>query len=448
MAVFAASFLILGLFVYFQATSYLLRELQNTIEAQGASAVEIFREDGLQALVADLQARADANADADAVFLLVDEQCNPLYGTLSRQPQSAEFRARCSDLLAQGDWFDFELGPEASRFSSQLVLARLVRLNEDYGLLYGAAMGELDILEEILLGTLIWGFFLMIGLGTGASWLVSRNVSARLEKLNRTSRAIRRGHLARRMPVANTHDEFDHLAVNLNEMLDHIEVLMDAVKNVSNAIAHDLRTPLTRLMTDLEELRVLLPRDAELDSYIERSIEDAAGILQTFNALLRIAQIESGARRRDFEEMDLGHVATDVVEFYWPLAEEKGIVLRSIIGQTSRWRGDQDLVSQAMSNLVDNAVKYTPAGGTVTVGLEQGGQGPRFFVSDSGPGIPPSEYENVFDRFYRLDTHRDSEGSGLGLSVVAAVAKLHGAVVRLSSNDPGLDVSVDFHASV
>ena len=185
MAVFAASFLILGLFVYFQATSYLLRELQNAIEAQGASAVEIFREDGLQALVADLQARADANADA--VFLLVDEQCNPLYGTLSRQPRSAEFRARCSDLLAQGDWFDFELGPETSRLSSQLVLARLVRLDEDSGLLYGAAMGELDILEEILLGTLIWGFFLMIGLGTGASWLVSRNISARLEKLNRTS---------------------------------------------------------------------------------------------------------------------------------------------------------------------------------------------------------------------------------------------------------------------
>ena len=446
-AVFAASFLILGLFVYFQATSYLLRELQNAIEPQGASAAEIFRERGLQALVADFQARAAGNADADAIFLLVDEQCNPLYGTLSRQPEPAEIRARCSDLLAQGDWFDFELGPEESRFSSQLVLARLVRLSEDYGLLYGAAMGELDILEEILLGTLIWGFMLMLGLGVGGSWLMARNISLRLEKLNRTSRAIRRGNFARRMPVDNTHDEFDHLAVNLNEMLDHIEVLMDAVKNVSNAIAHDLRTPLTRLLTDLEELRVLLPRDAELDSYIDRSIEDAAGILQTFNALLRIAQIESGARRRDFEEMDLGHVATDVVEFYWPLAEEKGITLRSRIGRTSRFRGDQDLVSQAMSNLVDNAIKYTPAGGTVTVGLEKGEQGPRFFVSDSGPGIPPSEYDNVFDRFYRLDAHRDSEGSGLGLSVVAAVAKLHDATVRLRSNDPGLNVRMDFHAS-
>ena len=227
-------------------------------------------------------------------------------------------------------------------------------------------------------------------------------------------------------------------------MLDHIEVLMDAVKNVSNAIAHDLRTPLTRLMTDLEELRVLLPRDAELDSYIERSIEDAAGILQTFNALLRIAQIESGARRRDFEEMDLGHVATDVV-IHWPWTRGSCFAQKS---ENKPLRGDQDWLSQAMSNLVDNAIKYTPAGGTVTVGLEQGGQGPRFFVSDSGPGIPPSEYENVFDRFYRLDAHRDSEGSGLGLSVVAAVAKLHGAVVRLSSNDPGLHVSVDFHASV
>ena len=311
----------------------------------------------------------------------------------------------------------------------------MIPLSEDFGFLYGATMGDLDILEEILLGTLIWGFILMIGLGIGASGLMSRNISARLEQVNRTSRAIRGGNFARRMPVDNTRDEFDHLAVNLNEMLDHIEVLMDAVKNVSNAIAHDLRTPLTRLLNDLEELRALLPRDTDPDSYIERSIEDAGRILQTFNALLRIAQIESGARRRDFEEMDLGHVATDVVAFYWPLAEEKGITLHTQIGRTSRLLGDQDRVSQAMSNLVDNAIKYTPVGGTVTVGLDQGDRGSRFFVSDSGPGIPPSEYDNVFNRFYRLDAHGDSEGSGLGLSVVAAVAKLHDASLRLRSNE-------------
>ena len=435
MAVFAASFLILGLFVYFQATSYLQRELQNSIEPQGTSATEIFRVGGVQALVADLEARAASDADGAAVLLLVDDPCHPLHGTLSKQPEPEEIRARCNELFAQGDWFDFELGPRESGVARELVFACLIPLSEDFGFLYGATMGDLDILEEILLGTLIWGFILMIGLGIGASGLMSRNISARLEQLNRTSRAIRGGNCARRMPVDNTRDEFDHLAVNLNEMLDHIEVLMDAVKNASNAIAHDLRTPLTRLLNDLEELRALLPRDTDPDSYIERSIEDAGRILQTFNALLRIAQIESGARRRDFEEMDLGHVATDVVEFYWPLAEEKGITLHTQIGRTSRLLGDQDLVSQAMSNLVDNAIKYTPVGGTVTVGLDQGDRGHRFFVSDSGPGIPPSEYDNVFNRFYRLDAHGDSEGSGLGLSVVAAVAKLHDASLRLRSNE-------------
>lgn len=448
MAVFAASFLILTLFVYLQATSYLERELQNSIESMGASASEVFRLGGVEALAADLEERAAGDANGDDVYLLLDRECNPLSGTLDRQPDPAELGPRCGALRAQGDWFDFELAPAAGPSSpeGELVFARLIALSDDYGLLYGAAMGELDILEEILLATLIWGFVLMLGLGFGGSLLMSRNISARLERVNRTSREIRRGNLSKRMPLDNTDDEFDRLSANLNEMLDQIEALMEAVKNVSNAIAHDLRTPLTRLLNDLEHLRVLLPREADLDSHIGQSIDEAGRILETFNALLRIAQIESGVRRRDFEPMDPGHVARDVADFYWPLAEEKGIALHTRIDWTGSLLGDQDLLSQAISNLVDNAIKYTPSGGRVTIALEQGDRGPRIVVSDSGPGIPPSEYERVFDRFHRLDAHGDSEGSGLGLSVVAAVAKLHEAAVQLKSNHPGLMVSIDLRA--
>ena len=446
MAVFAVSFLLLGLFIYFQATAYLKRDLLASVDPVAAAATEAFRRGGLDALEQAMDGEFGGNADSQAVYLVVDSRCDPVSGQLDRKPSQEAIAPRCEELFRQGDWFDYELNELESASESALAFARIMPLSEDHGFLYGTDIGQLDVLEEILLTVLLWGFVLMLGLGVGGSLLMSRNIASRLRKLTRTSREIRRGNLASRMPVDDTNDEFDRLAVNLNEMMDQIEALMDAVKNTSNAIAHDLRTPLTRLLHSLEELRVLLPEETNLDGHVEQSIEEAGKVLDTFNALLRIAQIESGARRRDFEPMNLHHVITDIVEFYWPVAAEKGITLRSQLNGSREFVGDQDLISQAVSNLADNAVKYTPPGGTVTVGIEEGTTGPLVFVSDSGPGIPEDEHKNVFDRFYRLEAHRDSEGNGLGLSVVAAVAKLHGATVTLKPNNPGLHISMDFPA--
>ena len=443
MAVFAVSFLLLGLFIYFQATAYLKRDLLASVDPVAAAATEAFRRGGLDALERAMDGEFGGDADSQAVYLVVDSRCNPVSGQLDRKPSQEAIAPRCEELFRQGDWFDYELNELESASESALAFARIMPLSEDHGFLYGTDIGQLDVLEEILLTVLLWGFVLMLGLGVGGSLLMSRNIASRLRKLTRTSREIRRGNLASRMPVDDTNDEFDRLAVNLNEMMDQIEALMDAVKNTSNAIAHDLRTPLTRLLHSLEELRVLLPEETNLDGHVEQSIEEAGKVLDTFNALLRIAQIESGARRRDFEPMNLRHVITDIVEFYWPVAVEKGVTLRSRLNGSGEFVGDQDLISQAVSNLADNAIKYTPPGGTVTVGTEDSDGGPRIFVSDSGPGIPENEHENVFNRFYRLEAHRDSEGNGLGLSVVDAVAKLHGATVRLESNDPGLHIRVD-----
>ena len=448
MAVFAASFLILGLFVYLQATSYLTADLQAAIEMDGSDVVGIFQRNGVEALVRELEDYVEENPGSGYVYLLVDRECSPITSSLDGEPPWDIIKERCSELVEEGGWFDFELDVQDSRFmnSSNLVFAQLVPLSEDYHFVYGRIMGELDILEETILAALLWGFVLMLVLGFGGSLLMSRNVAARLENLNRTSQEIRRGNLSSRMPVDSHNDEFDRLALNLNEMLDQIEALMEGIKEVSNSIAHDLRTPLTRLNHDLEELLTLLPPDAHLNEHVEHAIAEADKMLGTFNALLSIAQIEAGSRRRDFEEMDLAHVITDVVEFYWPLAADKGITLHTQIDGATSFVGDQDLISQAISNLVDNAIKYTPPGGAVTVALEDGPRGHRLVVSDSGPGIPKTEHENVFNRFYRLEAHRESEGNGLGLSLVAAVAKLHNAAVELSSNDPGLRVCLDLPA--
>ena len=225
-------------------------------------------------------------------------------------------------------------------------------------------------------------------------------------------------------------------------MLDQIESLMVGVRDVSNAIAHDLRTPLTRLRNHLEQLRDEAQSN-EMRGRIEDTIGEADALLATFSSLLRISQIEAGSRRSQFSEVRLNELITDVVELYEPLAAEKGLHLTASTATPVRASGDRDLLFQAISNLVDNAIKYTPANGTVAIRLDAEPSGARVIVADSGTGIPTDERQRVFERFYRLETHRGSPGSGLGLSLVAAVMNLHGGSVAMEDNRPGLRVQLD-----
>ena len=268
MGVFSVSFLILGVFVYLWSTSYLTANLQASFEANGSEVAEVFRRGGVAALAAEIEQRA-GHPESEYVYLLLDRRCNLVSGRLDRQPPPELLRQSCGEFLENGNWFDFELAPEAAGFASNLVFARLVPLSDEYGFLYGGVMQDLDVLEETLLTAMLSGFILVLVLGIGGSVLMSKVVSARLEKLNRTSREIRRGNLSRRMPVNSHRDEFDRLALNLNEMLDQIESLMEGVRDVSNSIAHDLRTPLTRLNHDLEALRASLPPDARLEEHVD-----------------------------------------------------------------------------------------------------------------------------------------------------------------------------------
>jgi signal transduction histidine kinase len=271
---------------------------------------------------------------------------------------------------------------------------------------------------------------------------MARSVNNRLESINSISRQIRRGDLSRRMPSTKGGDEFDRLGGNLNEMLDQIEKLMVGVRDVSNAIAHDLRTPLTRLRNHLEQARDDAHND-EMRDRLDETLGEADALLATFRSLLRIVQIEAGNRRREFGEVGLNALVDDVVELYEPLAAEKNLQLTTSAAASVRASGDRDLLFQAISNLVDNAIKYTPTDGTVDIRLGEGSLGARIEVADSGTGIPVAERERVFERFFRLETHRGSPGSGLGLSLVAAVVALHGGSISLEDNNPGLRVLFD-----
>jgi signal transduction histidine kinase len=273
--------------------------------------------------------------------------------------------------------------------------------------------------------------------------MMSRSMSRRIEVINETSLEIMSGDLSRRIPSRGTNDDFDKLAENLNTMLDRIEALMEGVKRVSDNIAHDLRTPLARLRNHLEMLKKRPLSDQNHWESVETAIAEADGLLSTFNALLRIAGIESKKQRTDFGLIDLEQLLQDVAELYEPIIEEKRQQFDLQVNSHVAISGDRDLLFQCIANLLDNAIKYTPKGGTVVLALETTDKATQIIIADSGPGIPEEERERVFQRFYRLEESRTTAGNGLGLSLASAVASLHDMTITLQDNYPGLRVVLE-----
>jgi signal transduction histidine kinase len=268
--------------------------------------------------------------------------------------------------------------------------------------------------------------------------LVIRNLFRRtLANISATSVAIAGGDFAQRVRLTGRGDEFDQVAEVINDMLDRITRLMDGVRQVSNSIAHDLRTPITRARTRLEDAALHAESPDDLRAAIERATQDLDGIVAVFQALLRIAEIEAGSRRSSFAQFDLAPLLAEVADLYSAVAEERGIALWLQAPDTLPSYGDKAMIQQAIANLVDNAVKFSPDGGTVRLAASVSAM-VFVAVEDRGAGIPMAERDRVTDRFYRGETARSSPGSGLGLSLVLAVAHLHGGNLRLEDNRPGL----------
>jgi len=273
--------------------------------------------------------------------------------------------------------------------------------------------------------------------------LARRTVLRRVETINRTATAIVQGDLSRRVPTQGSSDEFDQLVRTINAMLQQIEHLVEGVRNASNVVAHDLRTPLAELRTRLEALIRAHPPEYATYDEIHKAVDDIDRIINIFNALLRLAEIESGIRRSGFRTVDLTEVTTQVAELYGALAEEKGVTLTFQVSPGIQVLGDPNLIAQAVGNLLDNAIKFTPSQGKVSLRVAQSAEGlVEIEVSDNGPGIAKAERASVTKRFYRGDRRAAMEGTGLGLSLVDAVAHLHGGTLSLSDKSPGLAASL------
>ena len=354
-------------------------------------------------------------------------------GNLDRWPKNAQIN---------DDWLEFKLEINEQTNETHLARAKIFRLPGSYGLLVGRDINQLTEAKRRIIQALTWGLAMMVLLAFLGGLVLSRRTVRKIGRINQTAQSIMSGDLSKRVPLTNRNDDFDQVADNLNQMLDRIQALMEDIRRVSDNIAHDLRTPLARLRQHLEEARLQEPASSKSAQNLEQSIREADSLLVTFNALLRIARIEAGQLTAGFTQIDYCTLLEDIVEFYEPLMEDKYQTLETGLDTHILSWGDRDLLFQALANLIENAIKYTPEKGNISLTLTRHVDDVIITISDNGPGIPESEYENVFRRFYRLDQSRTASGNGLGLSMVAAVISMHNGDIALNNNRPGLKIQI------
>jgi signal transduction histidine kinase len=437
--VFGAVVIALFGYVYWSTTTFVLSRSDSVIEAEQATLRNIYDVSGRDGVVRAIDQRKAAARVEGGVYLFADESFIPVTGNLEEWP---------SGLRDTNKWGEFKsaaLLPKAGA-SQSIFRAKWETLPDGFHLLVGRDIGDLSRFADQIYTALAFTILLIFVLAAVASVSVTRRTVGRIESINATSRSIMESGLGRRIPLRGTQDEWDHLAQNLNSMLERIEGLMAEVKQVSDNVAHDLRTPLTRMRGRLEKAGIDKGATDHDQSLIGETIADLDDVLRMFSSLTRISQVEATNRKVAFRTVNLVEIATGVAELFDAAAESKGGRVEVIGDRSARISADRDLLFDAISNLVDNAIKHGREGGVVIISAGQKDSEVVLSISDDGPGIPPDEVEQVFKRFYRLERSRSAPGNGLGLSLVAAVIRLHGARIALSDNGPGLKVELHFPA--
>jgi signal transduction histidine kinase len=433
LALSAAVFLVMAIIYGFFTYSY-FQDLRDSIVEELETLTLVYEGQGVPGVEQYVSDQQQGPTAGRFHYLLSDADYKKLAGTLHYWPDYREF----------GDgWVGF--GMSVTDFGSEEpaleLMARRHTLSDGRRLL--VALRYSDVLESLrlVMKTLLRTMLATVFLGVIGGFFAAAGTLRRIETINEGISDIVHGDLSQRIPMGDAVGNMRELIENFNQMLNQTESLMAGVRTVSDNIAHDLRTPLTRLRNRLSQLQLQVP--AKDEDTVREIIEECDQVLLTFNALLRIAQLEAGNRISIFSQLDLGELVQDVIDLYEPLAQEKQIEMHCWCKE-QRYDGDRDLLFQMLANLLDNAVKYTPDGGHISVTLTSSDRGhPILAVTDNGPGIPVADRENVFRRFFRLESSRGLQsGNGLGLSLVQAVVKLHHGDVRLSNNHPGLRVEI------
>lgn len=434
LVIFAISVGAILSYVYLNTAVLIERQGEETVKTELRSLAEVFRSGGLEGLADAIRRRSDQNTDS--VYLLTNFMGRRIAGNLDGLPERA--------VKGEG-WIDFTYAVESFEgLDRHQARAYHIKLPNGSVLLVGRDVEEKRQFADLTRRTLYLSLGIAVILGCLGGLLVSRNFLRRVESIAATSRSIMAGDLSQRVPVSGSGDELDQLSVSLNQMLDQIERLMLGMREISGNVAHDLRTPLTRLRSRLENAL----RDSSEDPRhaVKNAIGDADALLATFNSLLSIARTEAGQVREGLRPVDLGEFLVEIGELFQPLAEEQGGSLVVAAEQSLTVRADRQLLAQAVSNLVDNAIKYGVGGDgqgpEITLSLSADDRTATIAVADRGPGVPDADRQRIAERFVRLDDSRSKPGSGLGLSLVQGIAHLHRGEIRILDNAPGLRVEL------
>lgn len=431
-ALFAGSILVLGAVVFWTTHAVLDQQVHNRIKTEVSILQPVFRAGGLEALVAAVRDRDQASSALD--YRVQNAAGRRLAGRL---PSPSERRGWIT-LQAR------DVGIDNSNTEQEQVYARVVSLTGGALLVVGDDRDRVRHVDEAIREAFQWGLGVTLVLGIIGGLILSAEFLRRVDSIAQTAEAIIDGDLTRRVPERETADELDRLAHTFNRMLDRIGLLMESMRQISSDIAHDLRTPLTRLRQDLESMRNSARSITEYQSAIDAAVLETDALLDTFGALLRITQIESGTRRAGFDDIHLSALVATVAEAFTPSAEDAGQTIVVSLPVECCILGDRELLTQMLANLLGNAIGHTPAGTRIDVRLETSHPQARLVVADNGPGVPATEHERILRRFYRLEHSRNTPGNGLGLSLVAAIAELHEAPIKVEDNHPGLRITIAF----
>ena len=440
LGVFIISSVALAVFVSWSSSLMIERQVQDAVDLEAGGLSVRYRDRGISGLADLIAERMRQDNGRQSVYLLLGPDGGRLQGNLTAWP---------AEQIEPDGWVRFTGQRSDGQLPAEAV-ARAYSLPEGYDVLVGRVLTDATQLNQAIRRALGWGLGLTIVLGGLGALITARHLVRRVDAMSRTAHSIIRGELKSRMILSGSGDEFDRLALSFNAMMDEIEHLVESIRSVSDNIAHDLRTPLNRLRSRID---VALLSHSSVEDYKEllaATLQDADHLLGTFNALLAISRAESGERLHHFTALDPALLLADVAELYEPLCEERGLDFQAELTPGLQANGNREFIAQALANVLDNAVKYTPAGGAVMLRVRRRSSGEtEFSVTDTGPGVADQDRQRVVQRFVRLENSRNQPGAGLGLSLVAAVAEAHGGRLELDEGPgkvgtlgPGLRVAV------
>lgn len=432
---FGLSAIVLFTFIYTFAMNYLERQISDSLRQQYTYLANEYREGGSYAVEERIKEFIATDDEGTGIYLLINRENEKLAGNLNGWPERAVIEA---PFEKEGQWVHFRIEAMRGDISGIEVRAIAIPLSQYRRLLVGQSLQNIAKIEQTIMQTFWASLVLTLFMAFIGALVMTRSVMGRLAVINRSAKTIMGGQLSVRVPYMRGGDEFDELSANLNLMLDRIEALLQSLSEFANNIAHDLRGPLNRIINRLDAGLRGIDKENPAYGLLDKNIRDMQELVATFNAILKISELETGAEIRQFEHCDLADILRSLVEFYEPYAAEKHIAFKSTLHTPAVVYGEKHLLAQAFANLIDNAVKFTPDGGHIDISCRVSDEEAEILIADSGPGILPEYRAKVFEKFFRLEQSRHTKGNGLGLSLVAAIIRIHNARITLEDNAPGL----------